>query len=287
MEHRVLDDRARERLRYVRVRQGPVDLSRFPDFLVVGPQRTGTTWLHAHLRFHPDVFLAEPKELFFFNRLKDPSHPRFRSNELEWYLSFFSDPWWRWLGKNLLTLARYGEFYRPRVRGEATASYAAMERDLIEEIHALNPRLKVVLTIRHPVDRAWSHAKKDLARNRGRRLEDVPPEEWKAFFLDPYQLRCGRYAELYETWAGVFGPENVFVGRFEDIATRPEGLLLDVLRFLGARAEPRFVPRSVRRVVNPTHRSEVPAEHRAFLSELFRDEIQRARERFGVDWALS
>ena len=46
-----------------------------PDFLIIGPQRTGTTWLHAHLRFHPQIFLSEPKELYFFSSLeqRDPS----------------------------------------------------------------------------------------------------------------------------------------------------------------------------------------------------------------------
>jgi len=78
----VLSESVRARLRYVRAR-GDEDLSRFPDFLIIGPQRTGTTWLHAHLRFHPQIFLSEPKEIFFFSRLKMSGHPKFESNDLE------------------------------------------------------------------------------------------------------------------------------------------------------------------------------------------------------------
>ena len=61
-----MDESIRRQLRHVRVSDPAVRLERFPDFFIVGPQRTGTTWLHAHLRFHPQIFLAEPKELFFF-----------------------------------------------------------------------------------------------------------------------------------------------------------------------------------------------------------------------------
>jgi hypothetical protein len=187
----VLDDAIRQRLHHVKVR-GDIDLSRFPDFLIVGPQRTGTTWLHAHLRFHPEIFLAEPKELFFFSRLKTRDHPRFQSDDLSWYLRFFEDPTWRWLAKNAVTLWRQRTTYHPRVRGEATASYAALDRDVIDEIAALNPEIKVIMMIRDPVDRAWSHAKKDLVRKTKRRVNEVPESEFRAFFTDPYQRQCAR-----------------------------------------------------------------------------------------------
>ena len=47
-----------------------------------------------------------------------------------------------------------------------------MDGDLIDEVVTLNPEIRVVLMVRDPVERAWSHAKKDLVRNRGRRFED-------------------------------------------------------------------------------------------------------------------
>ncbi len=64
----------------------------------------------------------------------DLQHPGFESADLAWYLRFFRDPPWRWAAKTALALWRYRELYRPLVRGEATASYAAMERDVIAEI---------------------------------------------------------------------------------------------------------------------------------------------------------
>lgn len=281
MKDRTLTSADVQRLRYVKVTSDRLSTARFPDFLIVGPQRTGTTWLHANLREHPEVFLAEPKELFFFSRINNPDHPRFESNDLEWYLSFFHDPLRRWLYKQWHALRRYGRPYTPRVRGEATASYAALDPDVISEIAALRPDVKILFSVRDPVDRAWSHAKKDLARNRGRKVSEVSDAEFEAFFRDPYQLRCARYEDNLANWRERFPAAQIFVQRFEEIETRPTELLRAVLRFLGVSDDPRYlVPDLVGTAVNPTGNSEVPERFRGFLGDLLAAEVESWKRTF-------
>jgi Sulfotransferase family len=272
----------RQKLHHVKVSDAGVSLERFPDFLIVGPQRTGTTWLHANLRFHPQIMLAEPKEIFFFSRLKTPQDPKFQSDDLVWYLQFFREPLWRVAAKNAITLWRYRALYRPRVRGEATASYATLDADVIAEIAALNPEIKVILMIRDPIERAWSHAKKDLARNRGRKLEDVSDEELREFFRGDYQRRCARYVENAESWAAHLRPGHLLLPLFDDIERRPEDLLVEVMRFLGVDSDRRFLGKQARDSVNPTGPSRIPDQHRRFLEELLGDDVRRTKERFGV-----
>lgn len=279
----MLDEAVRSRLRYVRA-TGDEDLSRFPDFLIIGPQRTGTTWLHAHLRFHPQIFLSEPKELYFFSSLASRDPKRFVSDRLDWYLRHFREPLWLRAAKAAVCLRRHRELYRPTVRGEATASYAAMEPAVIDDLVALRPDVRALLMIRHPIERAWSHAKKDLVRNRQRRFEEVGADEFRAFFADPYQRRCARYAELADAWGSRLRPGHLFVGVFDEIATRPEAMLLDVMRFLGVRADRKYIAADAENPVNPTAATRIPAEHKAYLQELFADDIRAARERFGVGW---
>lgn len=281
----MIDEGIRTKLHWVRVSDpAAVSPEDFPDFLIVGPQRTGTTWLHAHLRFHPQIFLSEPKELFFFSSLKTPDAPRFKSNELSWYLRFFHDPLWRAAAKTGLCLWRYGELYRPLVRGEATATYAALDRDVIEDITALNPDVRVILMIRNPIDRAWSHAKKDLVRNRGRRLEDVGEGEFVEFFTSEYQRRCARYVENHDNWAALLKPGHLLVGLFDDIARRPAQLLLEVMSFLGVRSERRYIARDVAEAVNPTGASEIPDRYRRFLQELLAPDLEALKQRFALEW---
>ena len=272
-------------LRYVKLPDAPVGLRYFPDFLIVGPQRTGTTWLHAHLRYHPQIMLSEPKEIYFFSSLKTPASPRFRSNQLQWYLRFFHEPLWRVALRNAISLWRYRERYRPRTRGEATASYAVLDRDVIEEIVALKPDVKVIFMIRNPIDRAWSHAKKDLARNRRRRLEEVTEAEFRRFFSDPYQLRCGHYTQNIDNWSACLQPRHLLVALFDDIDRGPEALLLEVMSFLGVASNRRYVSDDVRKPVNPTASTRMPQRCRQLLQELFKDDMGKLEERFGVSWA--
>lgn len=273
----------RAALRYVRSAVG-VDLSRFPDFLIVGPQRTGTTWLHAQLRFHPQVLLSEPKELFFFSRIKERPPGKFQSDSLEWYLRFFRDRWPWWFYKTWICLRRYGELYRPLVRGEATASYAALDADVIQDIVLLNPQIKAILMVRDPIDRAWSHAKKDLARNRGRSLAEVDPREIEDFLRSPYQMRCAQYVDNIRRWAAALQPGHLFVGLFDDIARRPEELLLDVMRFLGVRASPRYVRKDAAARVNPTPRVGIPPRYRELLAEILASEIEALERELNLTW---
>jgi hypothetical protein len=282
---RFLDDEVRDRLRYVRVPRGQVDLTRFPGFLIVGPQRTGTTWIHANLRDHPDILWPRDKEVFFFSRLKDPAHPKFRSADLNWYLTLFRDPLWMRLVKTGLSYQHSRSLYDPKICGEATASYAAMDPDLIDEVVALNPDMRVVLMIRDPVERAWSHAKKDLVRNANRKYEDVSDEEFRAFFADPYQRRCAQYAENYDNWKARLRDGNLWIGKFDDITTRPAEMLSELCVFLGVRSGSRYLGGSVHRAVNPTAASSVPPQHREFLEQLLAEDLEKLAERLDLSWS--
>lgn len=280
----MLGDLQKKALRHVQVTQPLPRRWTFPDFLIVGPQRTGTTWLHAQLRFHPEILLSEPKEIFFFSRLKTKDSPKFQSAELAWYLPFFREPLWRRVWKTANCLWRSRSWYRPRVRGEATASYAALDEDVIREIVLLNPDIRVILMIRDPVERAWSHAKKDLVRNRKRASEDVSPEEFEAFLADDYQRRCADYVGNLDRWGRHLRAGHLFVGLFDDVATRPRELLLEVMEFLGVRTDARFIPADVAEAVNPAGGSRIPPRFRAFLETLLAREIHELEERYGLRW---
>jgi Sulfotransferase domain len=282
MKPAAMNAEIRSQLRWVKVLEG-TDLSRFPDFFIVGPQRTGTSWLYSHLRFHPDILLSRPKEIFFFSSLRSRDPRRFVTDHLEWYLRFFRDPVWLWAIKTSVCMYRYHRLYRPRILGESTASYASLAPDVIDDIVRLNPAIKVILMVRNPVERAWSDAKYYFER-RQRRIADVPAAELKAFFTDEYQLSCSRYSANYDNWSSRALPGHLLLARFEDIAVRPERMMLDIMRFIGARDDPSYVSASITQAVNTTSTSRISAHYRQFLEELFEDELNRLRDRFGFAW---
>jgi len=105
-----------------------------PNFLGIGVQRGGTTWLHTLLASHPDVFMpTRRKEIRFFEQYYDRG--------LEWYSTFFPPP---------------DEAARYKAIGEISTQYYDCE-ECPQRIHEALPGARLIIMLRHPVSRAYSH----------------------------------------------------------------------------------------------------------------------------------
>lgn len=264
------------------------DLAYFPDFFIAGPQRTATTWLADALRAHPNVFMPPEKEIYFFNLLELPDHPMRQSNSLAWYLEHFQRGVLEQTKECLRSLKTYGELQRPWLRGEGTASYATMSREVLEEVRQLKPDLKAVFIIRDPVQRAWSHAKKDLCREMGRSVKEAPEDEFIRFFSDPYQLSCAEYCRNIDRWRDVFSDQQILVLNFDQISSFPADVLQQVTAFLGLPYREKYFSSEVLRQKNSSLKGEPkqpPEPYLTYLNELFAEEKRRIAERYG--WTLN
>lgn len=285
----------------------------FPDFLIVGPQRTGTTWMSFNLRQHDEIFLSFPKELYFFNRLNiednryskhyydfkenvfnNPKRAFYeffkilhfdliktgfnRANQLEWYLSFFEDDW---ISK--LYVKNSGKL-QPKVRGEATASYAILHPTVRKEIVMLNPDIKIILMVRDPVDRAWSHAKKKFERIAWNDLEKMEDQIMTNYFLTDNQVKNGSYSKQIEGWSKVLKPGNLFIGSYNLIKSDPGKLLNYIYEFLGVQISEDALENDVKKVVNPTSRTKLSANYRDVLNSLFKEEVETLEKTYGISF---
>lgn len=105
-----------------------------PTFLGIGVPRAGTTWLHTLLSGHPQVYLpTRRKEVRFFDR--------YHERGVGWYETFFPPP---------------DEALGYRAIGEISPQYLYCEA-CPERIAALAPDVKLLVMLRHPVDRAYSN----------------------------------------------------------------------------------------------------------------------------------
>ena len=271
-------------LQHVGVSKKNIDLSHFPDFLIVGPQRTGTSWLYKNLAHHPELFLSKKKEIHFFNLLNKPNHPMYKTHDISVYLENFYDTPRSYIYKNIICYANYRQLYRPKIRGEATASYAAMEEELVAEVVALNPNVKVILTIRDPIERAWSHAKKDLImRRKLQSVEDLSKKEVENFINDKYQLACGNYTASVDKWSKYLLKGNLFIGLFDEIIDTPVEYLIKVYLFLGVSANQKFT-QYAKNKINPSNKDVLPSCYQGMLKEIFSEELQRLNSRYGIRW---
>lgn len=170
-------------------------------FVCVGPQKTSTSWLDAMLRQHPGLALPdEVKETFFFDQ--------FHARGQAWYQAL-------WRGS-----------LGGRQRGEIAPSYfddvAARER-----LRAHNPRLKIIVCLRDPVERTYSLYCHHYARGK---VKGAFADAVKAM---PRILSSGDYVEHAARWAEDFGAAQLLLIRQEDVRDRPAVVLDEVCRFLG------------------------------------------------------
>ncbi len=211
------------------------------------------------------------KETYFFSTLGRPENARFKFPYLEDYLDSYREPLGERLKKHYICLRKSLAFYRPKILGEATASYALLPDDLVAEIVALKPNLKGILMLRDPVERAWSHAKKTLVRGRS---ESIGFDKFRAYFETSGQKQRAGYAAMIGKWRRHLAPGHLYVGRYDRIASSPKALLEDVERFLGVTTKALFFNRHLTIKLNPTSEDAMPNEVRSFLENFLADDIR-------------
>jgi hypothetical protein len=273
----VLTSNLRAKLSSVRVADSDANLRNFPDFLIAGPQRTGTTWLFHNLKSHPEIFLPKEKELYYFSTLGMPDHRRFRFPYLEDYLHAMADTARSALKRNYDSIRKVGRLYNPRIRGEATASYAALPTGVIRDIVTLNPEIKAILMIRDPIDRAWSHARKDLLKE-GQPAETLDTDALTRLLFKDEQRGLALYRILIENWRSQLQPDHLFVGVFDSIASEPERLLAALHGFLGVASGKRYFGRLLRQRINPAPPATIPPAIENLLREVLRHECEEYGE---------
>jgi len=274
MNANYLSEEVKERLQRIQTGDETTDLGRFPAFLVAGPQRTASTWLYYTLKRHPQVFLPVLKEVFYFSTLGQPNHDKFRFPLLSDYLEVMDESCWMRMKKSVQTLKTMQELYSPSIVGEVTPSYAALESEVIADIVAINPDIRTIITLRHPVERAISHATKDLVRTPKISASDVPDEKWERFFSTRGQLKLARYQNMVDTWTTHLKPGNLFLADFQQIKNAPKVILTAIHQFLGIRSGSKYCPESTRKQKNANPEVTLPDSVMAFLQDLLADEVK-------------
>lgn len=211
----------------------------FPDFLIIGGKRCASTSLTQYVLDHPGVPALFPRAM----KIKGVHY--FDSNYLRgpaWYRSHFPT------STELGSLRRHLE-YRPRV-GEASPYYLFHPLAAVRAAE-LVPSAKIVVVLRNPVDRAYSHYR-ERVRNGGETLTfeeaiDAEPErlegELDRILNDPaYRsyaheqqsyMSQGRYLEPLLRWVEVFPREQVLLLLTDDLDRDTQGTYERLLAFLG------------------------------------------------------
>lgn len=176
------------------------------DFLVIGAQKTGTTWLYRQFgKHHQKISFPGGKEVHFWDL--------FRARGMDWYVNLLSKP-------------------DGRLHGDMTPAYAVLPPEVIAECHGLFPNLRLIYTIRDPAERAWSAAKMDATRA-GMKVADVPDDWFISHFRSTGSLARGDYETCIRNWLHFYEEDQLLILRFEEIMEDPASYLGKCFNHLG------------------------------------------------------
>lgn len=174
--------------------------SSLPNFLCIGAQKSGTTIIHNILKQHPDIFLPEIKEAHFFNNSK-------RYNKgIEWWLEIF--------------LINYkGE----PIIGDMTPDYLYCE-DAPQRIKILlGDEPKILIILRNPVDRAYSHYYMSVSKGiESFIFQDAIKNEQDRIQQNEFcrlhysYISRGLYFEQVKRYLNTFNNKNTLILNFEE-----------------------------------------------------------------------
>jgi hypothetical protein len=172
---------------------------RLPSFLVVGPPRTGSSWIHRALQGQANLPFPTKETRFFDSHFH---------HGLKWYSSHFS------------------MLHPDRPLGEVAPTYfaSAQARQRIAETI---PSARLVFVFRHPVQRL-------VSLYRVKRAYGLLPWSFEeALERDPELLESGQYATCLQRWQEAFPPEQLLVTLYDDLRESPQLYFDRLLAFLG------------------------------------------------------
>jgi hypothetical protein len=205
---------------------------RLPNFLIVGASRCGTTSLYHYLKEHPDVFMSRIKEPSFFLAQFNPVPEKGIGDDKKKYYQDFDD-----------YCRLFEQAGKSKAIGEASTENLYHSEKAIPYIQQYLGNPKIIISLRNPVERAFSAYTYLLSENReflsfeeGLEQEEKRRRDgWRQIWF--YQ-DAGFYFRRVKAYLENFG--DVKICLFDELKKTPVSLVQDIFRFLGV--DPSFVP---------------------------------------------
>lgn len=175
--------------------------------------RCGSTWLYQVLESHPQIQVSEFKEVDFFFMHRMLRH------DLSWYESLFRPD--------------EGRELKP-IRGEISPGYARLKAWQVNRVAKLLPQLRVLLTLRHPIERAWSQTVYSFGHLAGKDVRKVGLIEFLRQLERARSRLSSDYVRTITIWSKAFGSDALHIGFFDRLRNDPQGFIDEVLKHVGA-----------------------------------------------------
>ena len=190
------------------------------DFFIVGAPKAGTTSLYHYLNEHLEIEMSSQKEPDFF------SDKSLQKQKL-------------YYAKNRIdTIEKYNSLFQREdviLRGDASVSYLFYE-DVPHKLIQYNPDAKIIIMLRNPIDRAFSHYLMDYGLGLiSESFETIIQKQSKHknanLFYQQY-IQVSEYAKQIKRYLEVFSKDNIYFIDYEDFKNKTSDIVNSVLMFL-------------------------------------------------------
>ncbi len=251
-------------------------------FISGGVSKSGTTWLYKMLQQHPEVKMPIMKEIRYFtiqdtmgkitlwqklfskhwailaerNKIKNSIKYSGVLNKLRWvkyFLSPWNDSWYRSL------------FSKDKCSGDLTPSYAMLSEKTIQSIKKMNSNTKIIIGLRNPIDRTWSHIKMRLTHSEGKKsIREVDESLIEQWIYNPYYFESNNYSAILNKWKKYFDNEQILIYYYDELKERPQQLFNKICDFLEIKA---IEIENINEVVFKGGQEELPLKYKKMIVE--------------------
>lgn len=272
-----------------------------PDFICIGAQKSGTSWLHYNLFLHPEMEMPPEKKINFYLTDFCPWWERYlfnlfvkhsniyshlrsqylawlqdtnKKDSLEWYKHFLFLP---------PTIQNYRKLFpksHGKKSGDISPGYAQMPERRIKELAKAFPNLKIIYLLRNPIDRTWSQFKminKDLLLTK-KDNNDIDTDILR-HIMDEKYIFLSNYKISLEHWERFF-PGRVKVWFYDQLCENSENVFMEICEYLDISPIIDFEGNKIKEKVFEGSSDVMPENVCKYLSDIFQKEIIYLHRRF-------
>ena len=267
-----------------------------PSFFIIGGIKCGTSSLYHYLNEHPQVLPCQNKEPRFFSA----KNPIRILTGLKKYAALFPEKNyhgpieadWLDLGKDEKMVA--SKLYKTKkedehyITGEASANTFFTGKPSI--VKAILPNVKLIMLVRQPAARFYSHYKMfERLTREGRKefklpeLESFIDQEIKNYGMGQTTkiLHKGVYTDYLPKWKKSFGAEKLKVIATHELESSGKIVMEQLIEYLGLKSFD--FGESLKKRHNQAKASNMPVHIQQKLDSFYQASTMRLKEEFGVD----
>ena len=278
---------------------------KYIDFIGIGTQKSGTSWLYHNLKQLPEFSLPPMKEFHYFDRYHYyPSYnglseellskrilqksylikalinifKAVKNEKKKWSTFVF---YWRWFFSNYTDEWYLSLFERSKgYTGEITPSYSVLSKEDIQKIYDLQPDVRLILMLRNPIERAWSHFRFSML-NKGSDISKIELNDIVEFMESDSQSVRSDYVRTIENYSSIFPRNQLIIGFYDAIIDDPEGLMNAIISHTCGGKSISTESLDFSSVINKSKVLNCPEKIDSYLKTRYYQQIKELSDRYG------